>query len=256
LFGIWDLDFGFSDQTTRNLMRQPWQTVKLSVCISSHLAFPSAIDKRKMGMKPRSSRTGSKRQTNGLKNLPVIWTKPSQFKIPIPRDEPQRLRALEKYDILDTPPEESFDSITLLAAHVCRTPIALMVLIDHDRQWFKSTVGTKVKETPREFAFCAHTIMRRSLMIVSDALLDKRFAGNPLVAAGPRLRFYAGAPLVTPDNRTLGTLCVIDKKPRTLTIAQKKDLLALSRLVMTELELRRSLRMKDASPARNSNRRE
>lgn len=203
-------------------------------------------------MKPRSSHTAIKRESRESQNLPVIWTKPSQFKIPVPHDEPQRLRALEKYNILDTPPEESFNSITILAAHICHTPIALMVLIDRDRQWFKSTVGTKVKETPREFAFCAHTIMHRSLMIVSDALRDKRFVGNPLVAAGPRLRFYAGAPLITPDNRALGTLCVIDTEPRTLTAAQKKDLLALSRLIMTELELRKSLQMKHASPTRNS----
>jgi len=174
--------------------------------------------------------------------LQIGWSKPAQFSVPIPRDETQRLSALERYDILDTPPEESFNSITLLASHICTTPVALMVLIDHDRQWFKATVGTRLKETPRAFAFCAYTIMQRGLMIIPDITKDKRFAGNPLVVAGPKVRFYAGAPLVTPDNRALGTLCVIDVVPRTLTAAQKKDLVALSRLVMTELELRRSLR--------------
>ena len=173
--------------------------------------------------------------------LRVGWSKPAQFTVPIPRDEKERLVALESYDILDTPPEESFNSITLLASHICATPIALMVLIDHDRQWFKATVGTRLKETPRAFAFCAYTIMRRGLLIVSDAARDKRFMENPLVVGGPNYRFYAGAPLVTPDNRALGTLCVIDRVPRTLSAAQKKDLLALSRLVMTQLELRRSL---------------
>ena len=149
---------------------------------------------------------------------------------------------LKRYDILDTPPEESFNSITLLASHICATPVALIVLIAHDRQWFKAAVGTRLRETPRAFAFCAHTIMQRGLIIIPDLARDKRFLGNPLVIAGPKVRFYAGAPLITPDNRALGTLCVIDKVPRTLTAAQKKDLLALSRLVMTELELRRSLR--------------
>ena len=174
--------------------------------------------------------------------LPIHWLKPSAFKIPIPRDERQRLAALDRYDILDTPPERTFDSITVLASHVCETPIALLVLIDHDRQWFKAKVGVRLQETPREFAFCAHTIMQRAPLIVRDATKDKRFASNPLVVAGPQYRFYAGAPLVTPDNRALGTLCVIDKVSRTLTSAQKQDLVALSRLVMTELELRRSLR--------------
>jgi GAF domain-containing protein len=185
------------------------------------------------------------RPADGLgKRLQIGWSKPAQFTVPIPRDEKQRLIALDRYDILDTPPEESFNSITILASHVCATPIALMVLIDHDRQWFKATVGTRLKETPRAFAFCAYTIMRRGLMIIPDATRDRRFVENPLVAGGPKYRFYAGAPLVTPDNRALGTLCVIDRVPRTLTSAQKKDLMALSRLVMTELELRRSLRQK------------
>ena len=174
------------------------------------------------------------------KHLPIHWIKPTAFKIPIPRDEKQRLAALKRYDILDTPPEENFDNITILASHVCETPIALLVLIDHDRQWFKSKVGVRLRETPREFSFCAHTIMRRGLSIIPDATKDKRFAANPLIASGPHYRFYAGAPLVTPDQRALGTLCVIVRVVRTLTTVQKKDLLALSQLVMTELELRRS----------------
>jgi GAF domain-containing protein len=186
-------------------------------------------------------RSGGKTSPVSGRALRVGWSKPAQFTVPIPRDEKERLVALESYDILDTPPEESFNSITLLASHICATPVALMVLIDHDRQWFKATVGTRLKETPRAFAFCAYTIMRRGLLIVNDAARDKRFMGNPLVIGGPNYRFYAGAPLVTPDNRALGTLCVIDRVPRTLNAAQKKDLLALSRLVMTQLELRRSL---------------
>jgi len=182
-------------------------------------------------------------QAQSKKNsVPIVWLKPTMFKIPIPRDEKQRLAALYRYDILDTPPEKTFDSLAVLASHVCETPVALLVLIDRHRQWFKAKVGVRRRETPREFAFCAHTIMQRKLVIIWDATQDQRFAANPLVAAGPRFRFYAGAPLITPDNRALGTLCVIDKVPRTMTAAQKKDLLALSRLAMTELELRRSLR--------------
>ncbi len=176
-----------------------------------------------------------------MKLLQVAWIKQTAYKIPIPRDETQRLAALHRYDILDTAPEKTFDSITVLASHVCQTPIALLVLIDQDRQWFKAKVGVRLKETLRAFAFCAHTIMQRALFIIPDATQDKRFALNPFVVSGPHYRFYAGAPLVTPDNRALGTLCVIDKMRRTLTIDQKMDLLALSRLVMTELELRRSL---------------
>ncbi len=180
--------------------------------------------------------------TRSSRPLTIGWAKPVEFKVPIPKDEKQRLAALGRYKILDTPPEEAFDDITELAAHLCDTPVALMVLIDRERQWFKAAVGVRIKETPREFSFCAHTIMRRGLYVISDTTKDRRFAHNPFVAAGPRYRFYAGAPLVTPDNRALGTICVIDKVRRTLTASQKKDLVALSKVVMTELELRRLLR--------------
>jgi GAF domain-containing protein len=190
------------------------------------------------GMKIKTVRKPS----SGDIRLEIQWSKPAAFAVPIPLDEPQRLETLRRYDILDTPPERNFDAITLLAAHICDTPIALMVLIDQNRQWFKSQVGVGWRETPREFAVCAHTIMKRKLLVVPDLSRDKRFAANPLVYAGPKFRFYAGAPLITPDNRALGTLCVVDKVRRTLTVSQKKDLISLSRLIMTELELRRLLR--------------
>jgi len=178
----------------------------------------------------------------GKRALDVHWPKTAQFKVPIPKDEKQRLVALARYDILDTPREKGFDDIVVLASHLCETPIALIVLIDRDRQWFKASVGVRVKESPREFAVCAYTIMQRRLFIVPDATRDKRFASNPFVIAGPQFKFYAGMPLITPDNRALGTICVIDKIPRTLSPAQKRDLAALSRIVMTEMELRSTLR--------------
>lgn len=209
-------------------------TRKVAPQFSEHLA-------NKMKLKLKSLRRPNPPPAE-KKPLPIHWIKPRAFKIPIPRDERQRLAALYRYDILDTPPEKSFNSITLLASHVCETPIALLVLIDRDRQWFKAKVGIRLKETPRAFAFCAHSIMQRRLFIIPDLTQDKRFAGNPFVASGPQYRFYAGAPLVTLDNRALGTLCVIDKVRRALSAGQKKDLQALSRMVMTELELRRSLR--------------
>jgi GAF domain-containing protein len=175
------------------------------------------------------------------KNLQIDWSKQVHFDVPIPKDEGQRLVALEGYHILDTPPEENFDSITALAAHVCDTPVALLVLIDQERQWFKSSVGFNLKETPREYAFCAHTIMGRQLFAISDTTRDYRFAKNPLVKSGPRFRFYAGAPLVTADDRALGTLCVLDTVRRRLSPAQKTHLMALSKIAMTQLELRRRL---------------
>ena len=202
----------------------------------------------------KSGKVKTPRRGQKAQRLRIGWSKAARFKVPIPRDETMRLKALHRYDILDTPPEENFDSVTILASHVCHTPIALMVLIDRDRQWFKAKVGVRVRETPREFAFCAYTIMQRGLFIIPDAARDKRFAANPLVASGPKYRFYAAAPLVTPDHRALGTLCVIDKVPRTLSALQKKDLVTLSRLVMKELELRRSLREKKQAAEKTAGR--
>lgn len=197
-------------------------------------------------MKPRKEKRAPTRRKASRLSLRIAWSKPERFEVPIPRDETRRLAVLRSYNILDTPPEETFDSVAVLASHVCGTPIALVVLIDRDRQWFKARVGVRIHETPREFAFCAYTIMQRRLFIIPDMTRDKRFAANPFVASGPKYRFYAGAPLVTPDNRALGTLCVIDKVPRKLSLAQETDLVALSRLVMRELEFRRELRRGNA----------
>ena len=163
------------------------------------------------------------------------------MKAPLPTDEAERLAALKEYHILDTGTEQSYDDITTLAAHICGVPIAMISLVDEDRQWFKSRLGVEPQQTPREVAFCAHAILQDKLFIVRDATKDRRFAGSALVTGEPHIRFYAGIPLVNPEGLALGTLCVIDHRPRRLSAAQQKALQALSRQVMALLESRRVL---------------
>lgn len=162
------------------------------------------------------------------------------MKAPLPVNEEIRLQALYRYRILDSAAEQAYDDITKIAAHIAQTPIALISLVDHDRQWFKSRIGLEAAETPREHAFCAHAIFGSDEpLIVPDALRDERFCNNPLVTGEPDIRFYFGAPLVTPENQALGTLCVIDRVSRELNAGQVQALTALSRQVVNQLELRR-----------------
>lgn len=156
-----------------------------------------------------------------------------------PNREAARLEALRQYHILDTPPEQAYDDFTTLASFICEVPIALISLVDADRQWFKSKVGLEVDETARDISFCGHTILSNETLVVSDALRDVRFMHNPLVTADPRIRFYAGAPLMTPEGHALGSLCVIDRRPRELSEVQITALEALARQVVAQLELRR-----------------
>ena len=159
---------------------------------------------------------------------------------PILPNETDRLENLKDYHILDTLPEKDFDDITMLASEICDSPISLVSLVDSERQWFKSNHGLSVRETPREYSFCAHAIAHPTeMLIVPDARNDARFSRNPLVHNYPNVQFYAGIPLVSPKGYALGSLCVIDNKPRDLNPLQRKALTALSNQVMTQLELRR-----------------
>ncbi|HET7292368.1 MAG TPA: PAS domain S-box protein [Vicinamibacteria bacterium] len=157
-----------------------------------------------------------------------------------PSDEAARLAELRRYAVLDTPPEPAFDELTGLASRVCSTPMALLSLVDQDRQWFKAAHGfVGVRETPRDASFCSHAIQDRKPLVVADALADERFRENPFVLGAPHVRFYAGAPLVTPAGYALGTLCVADSTPRSLLPHELDGLEALSRQAMALLELRR-----------------
>lgn len=160
---------------------------------------------------------------------------------PLPVNEKQRQRALDRLHILDTPEEEAFDAIARLAAAVVDVPIALVSLVDANRQWFKSRVGIDVCETSRSTAFCAHAIVGGDLLEIEDACRDPRFADNPLVRGEPHIRFYAGMPLVLPGGEAIGTLCVIDQVPRRLDATQRMVLEVLARNVVTELELRQRI---------------
>jgi diguanylate cyclase (GGDEF)-like protein len=160
---------------------------------------------------------------------------------PIPHNEVQRLRDLERQGVLDHPGDEHFDRLVTLTASVLDTPIALISLVDSDRQWFLARHGLELKETPRQMAFCAHAIAGDETLVVPDASQDSRFNTNPLVIAEPNLRFYAGTPLQSREGHNLGTLCVIDRQPREFAAKQVTLLEELAQLVLRELELRRKL---------------
>ncbi|GAB4024830.1 sensor histidine kinase [Spirosoma koreense] len=171
---------------------------------------------------------------------------------PEPPDEINRLQALRSYEILDSLPETDYDHITILAAQICQTPISLISLVDENRQWFKSSQGLALAETPRQFSFCAHAILNPNQpLLVPDTRQDERFAGNPFVTGEPHVVFYAGIPLVDADGFALGSLCVLDDRPRQLSESQLKALQTLTNQVVNLLALRKTNKALQLSEQRN-----
>ena len=170
---------------------------------------------------------------------------------PFPKNEAERLDALRQTQLLDTLPEEAFDDLTRLAAHLCAVPIAAIFLVDEDRQWFKSRLGLNHCETPRDAAFCGHTILQPDVFVVPDTANDPRFAASPLVTEEPHIRFYAGAPLLTPEGLAVGTLCVYDRVPRQLTQEQITALQMLARQAASQIELTRRIARQEQLQAEN-----
>lgn len=164
-------------------------------------------------------------------------------------DEKERLAELYAYDVLDSEAEQIFDDLTQLASDICNTPIALISLVDVNRQWFKARVGLDATETHRDLAFCAHAIHGHKVFEVPDASKDARFADNPLVTQAPDIRFYAGAPLISPNGHAIGTLCAIDRVPKQLTEQQKRALNTLAHEVISQLELRQKIRQLEEARA-------
>ena len=170
-----------------------------------------------------------------------------QMSAPPPSVESARVAALDRYAILDTEPEQTFDDLVALAAYVCKAPIAMLSLVDDHRQWFKSKVGVEIREMPRARSFCGYAIQQQDLFIVPDTRNDARFRENPMVLDEPHIRFYAGAPLINEEGFALGTLCIVDRQPRELDEAQKEALKSLRRLALGQMELRQNLKLlKDA----------
>ncbi len=211
-------------------------------------SFLAPVSKQRcdIGMRNAQSTAGNpSRRANGLRVRkrwsPRTWKRYAMLRPAFPDDEIKRLADLHELDILDTIPEQAYDDLTRIATGICGTPIGLVSLIDGDRQWFKSRQGIDTEETPRDVAFCAHALLTpNDLFVVADAKADPRFADNPLVTGDPNVRFYAGAPLVSPGGNALGTLCVIDKEPRQLESFQYDALRGLSRQVVALMELRRT----------------
>jgi diguanylate cyclase (GGDEF)-like protein len=157
-----------------------------------------------------------------------------------PADEAERIATLHSLDILDTASEERFDRLTRLASHVFDVPIALVSLVDENRQWFKSCVGLDVSETPRNVSFCGHAILEEQAFVIEDTLDDPRFADNPLVSGAPHIRFYAGYPIKYLNGKTLGTLCLIDRKPRQFDARSRlilKDIAAIAEAELQAMEM-------------------
>jgi GAF domain-containing protein len=165
---------------------------------------------------------------------------------PIPSNDAARLQELRSYGVLDSPDEQAFDDIGALVRDIAGTPIGIISLVDENRQWFKSCIGLDAKETPRNISFCGHTILQRTPLLINDALDDPRFCDNPLVTGEPGIRFYAGAPILLDNGTALGTVCVIDRKPRELSLMQRSALRLLRQTAAHLVELRRARQDLDA----------